>query len=448
MKAHTHSDSQSPQGQVIHGEDQHTTTSAAPQDATMPIIFAGAAFLLGGCAFTCMCCYLLLLFVSTPPFCLSSPLTSLPHTSPCYVMIFCTSVSQQVATYAGAANPATFLAVLPYFVGGMSLQLFPRSNKCGFISLCKRMNRDTLRIAFVDLCVVTFATLGLSFAGSGIAMVVQSSSVVWSALFNTFLNGAKLSTRQWAGILMVFFGLGISGYGAQGNYDEKPLVALTNAGGADPETATGSSPDGRFGLEPAQVRMIGLCCALCAALASATEGLLINRLLSSSQQKPIIENGVELASVPTQHDEHDTDCEAQPINKPEALSPIELAVMTGTVNTVCVSIYIVLVVLPQWEALVMNALVAPPSYVLGIYVTAAVACTYLQRGYFNLLQLTHGVVAALVLAGRAIIVFALSAVFFCGIEPSQCLSQAKMGSIGVVMSGLGLYAMSTIAAAK
>lgn len=71
-------------------------------------------------------------------------------------------------------------------------------------------NRSFSRIAAWDLCSQTLNYTGASLSGPTIFAIVYSSVTIWTAVFSQILLNRTMNAWQWANVILVFVGLGIT----------------------------------------------------------------------------------------------------------------------------------------------------------------------------------------------------------------------------------------------
>lgn len=334
------------------------------------------------------------------------------------------TVGQQVASLIGAAHPRTMLAVVPYYLGMVCLFFLPTPAGVAPVTVTairSKASLSTLVIAAVDLVLNVLAMLAVLFAGSGIALVLQSSSIVWSAIAGSIVFGRHLRTRQWFAIVTVLAGLAMSsmqsaeeGVEAEVAAQEGPripansagLVAAANGDGGDPlAAAVAAIPDGG-----ASAAAVGAMCALGSALISSAQMVLVEKILGRG--------GGGKARI----------------------TPTEMCVMTGAAGVCALAAYSALVTVPEWDELVASQVTVGAPTALAVYALTTLGATSLTYGYFTLLGQGAGIVVGMLLATRAVLLFLLSAPLFCSVMPSQCMGVEKAAAVAVIVGGLVSFA--------
>ena len=113
----------------------------------------------------------------------------------------------EVAAMKGLANKRCQLYMLFYYAGAMGVSVFARGDE----RLSWSTTAKTSFIAAIDIVAQTMNYSGATLAGPTIFAVVYSSVTVWCALFARLVLGRRMSTQQWAAVLVVFVGLGVTG---------------------------------------------------------------------------------------------------------------------------------------------------------------------------------------------------------------------------------------------
>eukprot|EP01066_Platyproteum_vivax_P010592 Platyproteum_vivax@DN4756_c0_g1_i1.p1 len=111
-----------------------------------------------------------------------------------------------VIKYNGGADSRTFLFLLPHYLAmtlvGWTATGLPK--KIWQYSWWKG-----LHVSSLDIINQLLKKAGLIFAGSAVYIVIDSSSIVWTALWSYWLLGRKLNVLQWLAILLISAGCGL-----------------------------------------------------------------------------------------------------------------------------------------------------------------------------------------------------------------------------------------------
>ncbi|RLN91836.1 hypothetical protein BBJ28_00010814 [Nothophytophthora sp. Chile5] len=240
----------------------------------------------------------------------------------------------------------------------------------------------------VQLCVVVsvaldfagcvFSNLGLSMAGSGLYQVVYSSVICWSALMSRFILKKVVTRDEWLGIALVTFGLAFSALGASGSGRNGTLVLM-----------------GCF-----------------------------NTLVGAAFYGGNYVTGeftLQLAERP---------------------QPTELCLKIGAACVAIIAVYQSVFVLPEWDALVSQPIAEAHGDSTRILLALVVyTLSQLAHGYtyFLLLGSSGAVTTGIMQSLRAVCVFVLSSLLYCGQQESQCFDTKRGVATLLVVSGVLFY---------
>jgi drug/metabolite transporter (DMT)-like permease len=250
------------------------------------------------------------------------------------------------------------------------------------------------QLATIDMVANIVITLGLFWAGSGIYQVIYASVVVFAALFlRCFMPKEKgLNTHQWISILTVTFGLALSGLGA-----------------------LKSVPVDSDGSTNAQTLFFGVVLCVLGTMGYASIYVLNQRNFSGGHLPP-----------------------------PD---PVNVCGWVGSLCTVVFTCWFAVNTLPRWTQLVVEPIKEANGNVpliISLYILLILDQFLHNFNYYVLID-TNGAVTTGVLQGlRSIMVFLLSALFFCAPgHEEQCLNAPKVASCVVVVSGVLFYSIAT-----
>ena len=270
---------------------------------------------------------------------------------------------------------------------------------------CASWRRLAVLLA-VDLASSTLILLGLLLTGSGVYVVMYSSTTLWTACIAVCSGTAVLSGRQWIGVLCLTAGLTISGH-AQLQHSSHTAAAV---GG------------GRA--------LLGSAMIVAGSLLHATFFVLADRLLRPPPGSPTGIGGHQL----------------------HAVSAVELSCALGLVELVILLVYNSCVVSAFGGvndivlAPIAAAAVSTKSdgdaalAVAGLYAALAVVNGIHAGVFFVLLKKLGAVRAALMKALQTLLVVGFSAVYSCSaLEPLQCMDKEKGLSVACVLTGFHIY---------
>jgi drug/metabolite transporter (DMT)-like permease len=329
---------------------------------------------------------------------------------------------QQQLSLSGAGEPATLLAILPNYASCLLVHLLAGSRATPLRVLLGRLGRFNFVSLFLDIVATMLAVMGIELAGSGPAAVLSSSGVVWSAIFGVALLGRQLRAAQWLAIAAVFIGLGMTGSSAA---EQDSGVALggsgTRAGGLNLRV------------------LLGVGASLLSAVLFASE----NTLIDAYSKRHASGSGSDGGPAALQAEEPvkrwallrwATDAPRQ-----SALDQCALMGVTG----VCAFVFYSLVyTLPNRERLLYSQLRTTGGNVLALLALQTLAATFVNAGYFVILERSSALVLGLLIALRSIGVLLASAWLFCPALASQCLNATRVAASLVVLTGLAGFSIA------
>ena len=231
--------------------------------------------------------------------------------------------------------------------------------------------------------------LGLIFAGSGVFQVVYSSVVLFTALLSRIFLGKSPQTKQWIALFLITLGLAVSALGGVSSKSTLP-----KDGAADTSRTT----------------MIGMLFTLISACFYSSSYVLVEYTLQDTKDPP---------------------------------SERDLQAFAGLYGLFLVSCYMALYTVPNWQTLVVQNVAAKKgsmSNVFLAYFILALSCFLHSVSYYKLVRNVGAVSTGVLQSLRAVSVFGISSLVFCGRHAEQCVTTPKM--ISMVVVAVGLYAYS------
>uniref|UniRef100_A0A0G4HI37 EamA domain-containing protein n=1 Tax=Chromera velia CCMP2878 TaxID=1169474 RepID=A0A0G4HI37_9ALVE len=104
----------------------------------------------------------------------------------------------------GAANPSTFLYMVPHYLAMIPIGFLPAEKKW---SECKW--KGAIIVSVTDIAHQLAEKVGLVYGGSAMYSVVSSSAIVWTAVAAKWVLGKTFSWTQWAGMYLIVMGLSL-----------------------------------------------------------------------------------------------------------------------------------------------------------------------------------------------------------------------------------------------
>lgn len=278
------------------------------------------------------------------------------------------------------------------------------------LKMSPRLKKMILLTACVDLISGMCLTFGLLLTGGAIFVVLYNSCPAWTALLTKFVLGKKLNGLQISGVFVVCLGLVINVLGSQ-------IEMIIRS---DKEETVTKGKDSRNLTEEQN-----------ALTYYAVLGSMIVLVGSMLHSLMFILSDMSMSSVTSDH-------------SPSALSvPGEIfSCCLGSLETIFMTFWVVVGVsiygfddddrLESHESVPVH--MAAMGFISLVFVDLLHAVAF-----FTLLKNLGAMASALLKGVQAIVVIALSAVFYCPIEESQCLTWLKALSATIVLSGVVGY---------
>nr|KAJ3414560.1 hypothetical protein HK105_001734 [Polyrhizophydium stewartii] len=343
-----------------------------------------------------------------------------------------------------------------------------------------------IALSIPDVLGSILLNIGLFYVGSGSYQVIYSSVIIFTAIFSLIFMRRRMSRAQWLSIIVITLGLSISAWGPGGSDFGAPgpgvsphLLAVNASGLASspPTPPKPAIPPYPFPTGAAKIGSKNFAWGLgnkgsgsaageieineVAAAAALSDG---NNLLANTDGSTVLQAGSPGAAAQDRLFAADP---SQPPAVPRAHSDglalgfaITLAGTALYASVYCLNDYYlteaavrlspraqcgwvgvyasVMVMLLQYFFSAKSLATMPltsPSVITG-YVVLTLASLLHNLSYFELLASTGAVATGVIQALRAVLVFALSHVWFCGRDPAQCLNMAKVVAAAVVVAGV------------
>uniref|UniRef100_A0A0G4HLK0 Sugar phosphate transporter domain-containing protein n=1 Tax=Chromera velia CCMP2878 TaxID=1169474 RepID=A0A0G4HLK0_9ALVE len=287
----------------------------------------------------------------------------------------------------GGGEKSTLLYIMPTYIAMVLVGFAPigsaSARKPGekARSLTSYSLKCWMKAAFVastDLAHQGLEKAGLLLAGSAVYIVVNSSSIVWTAIMSIALMGKGQSKFQWIGIFSICCGLALRGFMVE--------MSLKNS------------------------EFVGIVCILGAAVLHGISYVLNEKFMTIEDETRI--------------------------------DGPDLTMMMGLMSSVTLIGWTLIHTIPQWQALVVDKIEEKggnPMVVLGCYLALLLAA-YLRSNTLWWLVKNLGAVTTGVLKGlRTATVFLFAHLFYCSAIPNNCLTPLKTVSMLLCVFGAFVY---------
>ncbi|KAI9246513.1 hypothetical protein BDA99DRAFT_527114 [Phascolomyces articulosus] len=254
------------------------------------------------------------------------------------------------------------------------------------------------RLAIMDMIASAFVTVGFSLIGSGMYQVIFSSVVIWCAILSYLFMRRVLSIYQWIAIFGTSIGLtfcAIDGLTTNTHFQIQQEVV---------NGSISNDVNGTSSLTFGTLMTIG------GTFLYACVYVYADHILSKQDSAP---------------------------------APIRLCFYNGLYSTLITLIYIILYTMPHLDQLIHLDPVVPHRQIGAMYafVTLMNACH--SWNYYTLLESTGSVATGILQAIRAILVYAISHVWYCATDAAQCFTVNKGAGTLLVIGCVILFTFSS-----
>ncbi|KAL8439628.1 hypothetical protein Efla_004536 [Eimeria flavescens] len=109
-----------------------------------------------------------------------------------------------VIKFNGGANASTFSILVPHYLSMVMVGLLPTKQSLGECDW-----RKGLVVSLLDIVNQLLKKAGLIYAGAAVYIVVDSSSLVWTAVWSRLILNRRLTAAQWLGIFVISLGVSL-----------------------------------------------------------------------------------------------------------------------------------------------------------------------------------------------------------------------------------------------
>ncbi|KAL8274961.1 hypothetical protein Esti_001161 [Eimeria stiedai] len=126
-----------------------------------------------------------------------------------------------VIKYNGGANASTFSILIPHYYSMMMVGLLPTKQSLGECDW-----RKGLVVSLLDIVNQLLKKAGLIYAGAAVYIVVDSSSLVWTAVWSELLLKRNLSPTQWFAIFIISLGVSLKASQLNLSFSDEEFVGV------------------------------------------------------------------------------------------------------------------------------------------------------------------------------------------------------------------------------
>ncbi|KAL7546697.1 hypothetical protein ACHAWF_010027 [Thalassiosira exigua] len=285
--------------------------------------------------------------------------------------------------------------------------------------------RDAVLVAAgVDLLSGMLLTGGILLTGGAVFVVLYNSCPAWTALLSKYFLGRSLSRRQTWGVVVVVLGLICNVLGTTeqllGNRDHLASVV----GGSGIVILGCVLHSAFFVLSDMSLRGYNNGAAD-ASDSTLAESKGFNHDCHSKRPPNSIANNGDIARM--------------------TISPPLWSSCLGTLEAAVMTLYVSTSILLRGfhDDPALRPQLCPPNELTKGFITMLLVDSVHSAAFFLMLRQIGAVGSALLKGTQSVSVVALSAVFFCPHEKTQCLTVVKGVSVVLMLSGMFLYAVGS-----
>lgn len=121
----------------------------------------------------------------------------------------------------GGAHSSTFSILLPHYYSMIMVGTLPTQQK---LTQCNW--RKGMLVSSLDIVNQLLKKAGLLYAGAAVYIVIDSSSMVWTALWSRALLKRHLNLRQWIAILLISLGISLKACEQRFSFRDEEFVGV------------------------------------------------------------------------------------------------------------------------------------------------------------------------------------------------------------------------------
>nr|CEL68156.1 TPA: transporter/permease protein, putative [Neospora caninum Liverpool] len=143
------------------------------------------------------------------------------------VVLFLAAYSVQpllvdVIKFNGGAHPSTFAILIPHYYSMVLVGALPTKQK-----LAECNWRRGIVLSSLDMINQLLKKAGLLYAGAAVYIIVDSSSIVWTAIWSLVLLRRKLKVCHWIGIALITLGISLKACQLNFTFRDEEFLGVT-----------------------------------------------------------------------------------------------------------------------------------------------------------------------------------------------------------------------------
>ena len=339
----------------------------------------------------------------------------------------------QYLDYQGIGNPASGLSTMTMFLGLLLLSV-P-------IQICIKHNTPfDWRLVFfllLNICGEATTQYSISKLGSGIYIVVYSSTSCFAVLYRRTLLKRQISTTQLCGLICTVIGL---------------VITITSSSSPSPSILS-PTPSINNSISMTTIKnettttaslFIGVVAGLLSAAIYAAYYVLGEAMLTPSNDTSI-NNALQIGLINTVTTTTSHTKQKQPLN------PATVGTFTGWGAMIIMLPWLIFWDGTHWNQYITKPMLvsnADPTTISIVYFLLIIINGLHVLSLLYLFQYTDSIVPGINKAVQAISIFVLSSLFYCQRDAEQCMDVSKSISIVVVVAGVVIYTYGSHVKAK
>ncbi|SBT70417.1 drug/metabolite transporter, putative [Plasmodium malariae] len=126
-----------------------------------------------------------------------------------------------IIKYNGCGNSSTFIFLIPHYLSMIIVGFLPKKQK---LTECNWMK--IFFVSILDLINQVLKKVGLLYAGSAIYIIIDSCTLIFTAMWRKILLNKKISNFQLLGILLITFGIAIKSNNLKFEIDREEVIGV------------------------------------------------------------------------------------------------------------------------------------------------------------------------------------------------------------------------------
>ncbi|CRG98201.1 drug metabolite transporter, putative [Plasmodium gallinaceum] len=126
-----------------------------------------------------------------------------------------------IIKYNGCANSSTFIFLIPHYLSMIIVGLLPKKQK---LIECQWMK--IFFVSLLDIVNQVLKKIGLIYAGSSLYIIIDSCTLIFTAIWRKILLNKKINNFQLLGILLITFGIAIKSNNLKIEINKEEIIGI------------------------------------------------------------------------------------------------------------------------------------------------------------------------------------------------------------------------------